>query len=139
VIAMGRIKRLEFSKDVKMQMFRRAGGPGNVCCEGCGMPLRGKLFEYDHTLECWEMENLEHGLRPPLTAADGKLLGKDCCHKPKTAKKAGERAKGVRILEDQARIDRRKTNKKYGKSSRFKRKMDGTVIDRETGEVVSRR
>lgn len=98
------MKRLEFSKDVRLEIFRRAGGPGKICCEGCGLSLMGKPFEYDHQVECWEMEDIEHGYRPPLTADDGKLLGKDCCHTPKTSKKAGERAHGKRIVENAAGV-----------------------------------
>jgi hypothetical protein len=128
---MTRIKRLEFSKDVRLEIFRRAGGPGKIRCEGCDLSLMGKLFEVDHTIECWEMEEVEHGYRPPLTADDGKLLGKDCCHKPKSARKAGERAHGKRLIEKAARVN-------VKPQSRFRKKLNGQVVCRETGEVVGR-
>lgn len=130
--------RLEFDKHVKMEMFRRAGGPENLRCEGCQMLLRGKPFEYDHTLECWEMEDVAHYLRPPLTAEDGKLLGKLCCHQPKTARKSKERAHGVRLVEKSAGIKRgdKRSSFRTNRDSRYKKRMDGKVVDRETGRVI---
>lgn len=119
-------RRLEFSKTVRLEIFKRAGGPGKIKCEGCGLSLMGKLFDVDHTLECWEMEDIEHELRPALTAADGKLLGKDCCHKPKSARKAGERAHGKRIVEKAAGIKPR-SSFATNRNSPWKKKMDGTV------------
>ena len=128
------VNRLEFTDKVKEQMFRRAGGPGNVCCEGCGLPLNGKPFEYDHCIEEWEREDIQYGLRPPLTAEDGKLL---CipCHDAKTGKKAGERAHGKRIVRKAAKAHK---PKRGGFSKRFSHKMNGDVVDRETGEIVRR-
>ncbi len=98
-----RTKRLEFSKPVKIEMFRRAGGPGDLHCEGCGLRLMGKGFEYDHQIEEWERRDIERGLRPPLTAEEGKVL---CipCHDAKSGKKAGERAHGKRIVEKSAKV-----------------------------------
>lgn len=94
---MSRIKRLEFSKPVKIEMFRRAGGPDDLHCEGCNLRLMGKSFEYDHQIEEWERQNIAAGLREPLTAEDGKLL---CipCHDEKSGKKTGERARGKRLI-----------------------------------------
>jgi len=132
---MSRSKRLEFTKPVKLEIFRRAGGPGNPCCEKCKMNVLGKRFEYDHILECWEMEDVEHGYRTPLTAADGRLL---CggCHDGKTARKSGERAYGKRIVEKSARIDRRKG--RNGLSTKFSRRFNGDIVNKETGEIIRR-
>ncbi len=129
------VNRLEFTKKVKREIFLRAGGPGAVRCEGCRQLLGGKPFEYDHILECWEMEDVQHELRPPLTADDGKLLGRDCCHKPKSAKKSGERAHVYRLIDKAAKAS---GPKRGGFSQRYKRRLDGTVVDRETGEIVKR-
>lgn len=101
--------------------------------------MRGKAFQIDHQIEEWELDHIARELRGPLTAADGKLLGQDCCHAPKTAKKAGERAKGKRIAEKLARIDRRSTSSgQRGFSQRYKRKMNGDILDTETGEIIRR-
>ena len=115
--------RLEFSAKVKQEIWRRAGGPGNLRCEGCGLPLNGKPFEYDHTVECWEMR--QEGRSRPLTAEDGKLLGR-CCHRPKTARKAGERAHGKRIVKKSAKAMRRKGRPMPGsRTSAWKAKLGG--------------
>ena len=125
------VDRLEFSKAVKKQMFVRAGGPGNLHCEGCGLKLRAWEFEYDHTIEEWERENIQHGLRPPLTADDGKVLGKKCCHQPKTARKAKERAHVNLVYEKNAKMRKPKGRPIPGsKASGFKKKMNGKVEKR---------
>lgn len=119
---MTRIDRIEFTKAVKLEMFRRAGGPERLCCEGCGLPIGGKPFEYDHVTECWEMRE-----KKALTAEDGKVLGR-CCHEPKTARKAAERAHGNRILEKTARAKPRRCAPIPGsRSTNWKRKLDGTI------------
>lgn len=132
---MSRIKRLEFSKDVRVEIFRRAGGPGDLRCEGCGLSLKNKPFEVDHTIEEWEREDVAHGLRPALTAADGKLLGR-CCHKPKTAQKSAERAHVTAIIEKAAGARRARSPMPFGRGSAKKKRMDGTVVWRDSGEPV---
>ena len=132
---MNRAKRLEFDKKTRLAIFIRAGGPGAVRCEGCGRLLKDKPFEVDHTLECWEIEDIEHGLRAPLTPEDGKLLGKACCHQEKSARKAGERAHCRRIVEKAAQV-KKKSFFPGGRNSRFKKRMDGVVVDRQTGEPI---
>jgi hypothetical protein len=119
---MSRTRRIEFTKAQKLEMFKRAGGPERLCCEGCGIPLRGKRFDYDHSVECWERPD-----RDKLTAEDGKLLGWDCCHKAKTAKKAGERAHSNKVMEGVARARRKGPPIPGSRDSGWKRKMDGTL------------
>jgi hypothetical protein len=130
------VDRLEFTKKVKIEIFKRAGGPENPQCENpqCGISVKNKPFDIDHIIEEWEKEDIQHGLRPPLCANDGQLLCK-ACHAIKSGKKSGERAHGVRIIAKQAKADKKKGG---GFSQRYKRKMDGTVVDRETGEIVKR-
>lgn len=93
---------MEFPKKVRMEIFLRAGGPGNLRCEaeGCGLPIKGSNFELDHTIEEWERREVREGRRPP-TAEDGKLL---CipCHDAKSGKKTGERSHCKRIVEKSA-------------------------------------
>lgn len=74
-------KRREFSRKVKAEIVLRATAGGVVCCEGCGLILGKKPYDIDHTVA----EELVIDKTKPLTAADGKLLGKVCCHIPKTA------------------------------------------------------
>jgi hypothetical protein len=118
-------KRLEFKKSVKIAILRRSGWPEAPVCEGCGLPLRGKRIEVDHTLECWEKPD-----RTELTAEDGRALG-ECCHKPKTARKNGERAHGTRIIENAAGVKKKARPMAGSRASGWKRKMDGTAVRRE--------
>lgn len=131
---MGRIARLEIPKAVKLEVFRRAGGPEAICCEGCSLRLGGKGFDYDHTLAEW-MQNAPRSERV-ITAADVKLLGRDCCHKSKTAKEAGQRAHGVRIFEKLARIDRRGSSSGRWAGSTLRKKLNGDIVDKYTGEII---
>jgi hypothetical protein len=123
------VDRLEIPKRVKLAVFLRAGGPENVTCEGCKLRLGGKPFDYDHTIEEWEQTRPK--AERVITADDVKLLGY-CCHKSKTARKAGERAHGKRIVEKAARVN-------VKPPSRYRKKLNGQVVDRQTGEVIGGR
>jgi hypothetical protein len=124
-------ERLEFSKPVKMQMFRRAGGPEKVLCEGCGLRLKKGDWDYDHTVAEWILDQIAHDLREPLTAEDGKLLGKSCCHKPKTSKENKARSHGKRIQFKAAKADRPKGPPILGsKRSGWKKPMRGDAVRR---------
>ena len=125
---MTRIERLEIPKPVKLAVFKRAGGPSHLRCEGCTLPLRGKRFAYDHTIPEW-MQNLPPAQRV-ITADDVKLLGEECCHKPKTAREAGERAHGKRIIEKAAGARPKGRPIPGSRTSAWKRHMDGSVSRR---------
>lgn len=76
--------RREFSKKVRLEIVKRAMLPsGEVACEGCGLILGGKPYEIDHTIP----EAMVTDRSRKLTAEDGKLLGKGCCHAEKTRKR----------------------------------------------------
>lgn len=117
-------KGLEFKNKVKLEIFKRAGGPDNIRCEGCGLLLRGKPFDYDHDVEIWELpsELREKFRKEGVPAEYGQLLGKACCHKPKTAQKTAERTRCDNLLKKAA-----KTKKKSGGFKGW-RKFDGTVV-----------
>lgn len=74
--------RREFTKPVKAEIVKRAMTPaGQIACEGCGPILGRKPYHIDHTIpDALIVEKRK------LTAEDGKLLGKECCHDPKTQK-----------------------------------------------------
>jgi hypothetical protein len=131
---MPRVARLEIPKAVKLEVFRRAGGPEDISCEGCSLRLGGKAFDYDHSLPEW-MQNAPRSERV-ITANDVKLLGRDCCHKPKTAKEAGQRAHGVRIVEKLARINRRESTSFTRHGSTLRKKLNGDIVDKYTGEII---
>jgi hypothetical protein len=74
-------KRREFTRDVKAQIVLRAtNADGQVVCEGCGIVLGKKPYHIDHTIP----DALTVDKSRKLTAGEGKLLGKKCCHDPKT-------------------------------------------------------
>ena len=73
--------RREFPKPVYMQIVRRAMLPtGEIACENCGLVLGKKPYHVDHTIA----DALFLDKSRKLTADDGKLLGVECCHAPKT-------------------------------------------------------
>lgn len=85
--------RREFSTQVYAQIVRRAmNADGQIVCEGCGLPLGKKPYHVDHTIP----DALYLDKSRKLTAADGKLLGVQCCHAPKTRVDQGDIAKAKR-------------------------------------------
>lgn len=85
--------RREFSTQVYAQIVRRAmNAAGQIVCEGCGLPLGKKPYHVDHTIP----DALYLDKSRKLTAADGKLLGVQCCHAPKTRVDQGDIAKAKR-------------------------------------------
>lgn len=85
--------RREFTRDVYAQIVKRAMQPnGEVACEGCGLILGKKPYHVDHT----KPDGLEIDKSRKLTAADGKLLGVECCHAPKTKQDVAQIAQAKR-------------------------------------------
>lgn len=109
--------RLEFPQKVKAQAFVRAAGK----CEGpnCGARLTLGKHEFDHDLACDlggdnSLENCVVLCTP--------------CHKAKTAKHDMPLiAKGRRIRKREMGIKKRSTFP-CSKDSKFKKRMDGTVV-----------
>ena len=86
--------RREFTRAMRSEMLRRSMRGNRIHCEGCGRDLTGKRVEFDHTIP----EALILDKTRPLTAADGQVLGLDCCH----------RAPGGKTAQDVADIARAK-------------------------------
>lgn len=84
--------RREFPRAVYAQIVHRAMAGGEIACEGCGLVLGKKPYHIDHTIP----DALQVDKTRKLTAADGKLLGVECCHKPKTAIDQGNIAEAKR-------------------------------------------
>lgn len=86
--------RREFTKTVYAQIVKRAMQPnGEIACEGCGLILGKKKFHVDHTIP----DGLQVDKSKKLTADDGKLLGVECCHAPKTKDDVAVIAKAKRV------------------------------------------
>ncbi|MBZ9873122.1 hypothetical protein LB542_19935 [Mesorhizobium sp. BR1-1-9] len=75
--------RREFTRTIYAQIVHRATNAlGQIQCEGCGLVLGKKPYHVDHTIP----DALFLDKSRKLTAEDGRLLGKECCHDPKTRK-----------------------------------------------------
>lgn len=86
--------RREFTPMVYAEIVRRAmDGNGQLWCEGCGGFIKAKRYHVDHTIA----DGLILDKKRKLTAADGKLLGIECCHAPKTAEDVKIIAKAKRV------------------------------------------
>ncbi len=120
--------RVEIPKAVKLEVFRRAGGPECVMCEGCGLVLGGKRFDYDH-IHPEVFQNTPRGQRPAIVAEDVKLLGYECCHKFKSAREHKANSHGKRIVEKAARV-KKKSAFATNRDGPYKRKMSGEVVPR---------
>ena len=118
-------RRREFPRKIKAQIILRATNErGQVVCEGCGLVLGKKRYEIDHRVP----EALRLSDAKPLTAEDGKLLGRDCCHKPKTADDIRKIRKADRVRDrDTGAFPKAKRPIPGSRNSPFKIKMDGTV------------
>lgn len=131
------VDRLEIPKPVKLAVFKRAGGPEDIHCEGCGQRLGAKAFHYDHTMPEW-LQSLPKSERK-ITAADVKLLGEKCCHGPKTAREAGERSKDYAVLEKSARARAKPSRPLPGsRASPWKAKIGGGVEHRSAKKKSTR-
>ena len=76
--------RREFTREQRAEMVHRAMRDNVLRCEGCGLDLTGKRIEFDHVIA----EALILDKRRALTAGDGQLLGRDCCHRGPDGKTA---------------------------------------------------
>lgn len=126
-------KRREFSRKQRAQIVVRATdqNTGRLCCEGCGLVLGMKPYEIDHILE----EELIIDKSKPLTIEDGQLLGKDCCHKPKTAERIRMIRKSDRVLDRHTGASKKPSRMVGSKDSPIKMTFNGPVW-RATGEPV---
>ncbi|KQU54823.1 hypothetical protein ASG72_04225 [Bosea sp. Leaf344] len=88
--------RREFTRAQKAEMLKRAmDGQGQIRCEGCGLNITGKVIEFDHIVA----EALVLDKTVLLTSRDGRVLGRDCCHRVpggKTARDCGDIAEAKR-------------------------------------------
>lgn len=123
--------RMEIPKSVKLKVWQRAGGQTalGVSCEGCGLRLGKKAFQYDHIFPEW-LQTASKEEREAIKPEDVKLLGYECCHKPKTAIEAGERAKDYAVLEKEARVRNPGAPMKGTKRSGWKHKVSGEWVRR---------
>lgn len=81
--------RREFTRAQKVAMLKRAmNGTGRIHCEGCGLNITGKVIEFDHIIP----EALIRDNSAALEIDDGRVLGRDCCHRAPGGKTATDLA-----------------------------------------------
>lgn len=117
-------KRRKMTKARAAKIFLREQGR----CYLCGRKLRVSVDAYE----------IEHPTALSLGGSDDDAdLRVVCikCHKPKTARDAGARAKRDRLV---TKGLRKKSRFPGSKDSRWKKTVSGEVIDRATGEPVGR-
>jgi 5-methylcytosine-specific restriction endonuclease McrA len=104
---------------VRVRQFERDEG---ICQCGCDRPIfPGDKWETDHTTAIINGgENRESNLRT--------LLG--ACHKAKTKQDVAEKAMVYRKRAAHLGLKKSKHPMPGGKQSKFKRRMDGTVVPR---------
>lgn len=110
----------EFPIKVRREAWRRCGGR----CEWpeCGFIMEGKVSHFDH-------------VKPVSMGGDNSL--QNCqilCvyhHAMKTGEEAAPRAKANRLTDREANIKRPRVPMPGSRLSKYKRRMDGTVVRRE--------
>jgi 5-methylcytosine-specific restriction endonuclease McrA len=106
--------RKEFSRKTKLEAWVRAQGR----CECCGIKLDGKRVEYDHIIA--------DGLGGEPVVGNCRVLCSPC-HLEKTRADAPRIAKTNRIRAREAGI-RKKSRFSCSRDSRFKKRIDGSVV-----------
>ncbi len=125
--------RTEFSRKTRRLAWERANG----MCEGavpvsvgpyriplydrCRFPIDYGLFHYDHIVPDW--------MGGDNTLANCAVLC-HLCHAKKTKADVGAIAKVRRIRDRRSKSLTSKRPMPFGRGSKFKRKMDGTVVRR---------
>ena len=106
---------------VRQRIFEREGG----ICHITGQKIApGDAWQLDHRVPLiLGGSHKESNLFPALVEP----------HKRKTATEMKVKSKIARIAKKHMGIKKEKT---FGLSKRFKRRIDGRVVDRETGEIV---
>jgi hypothetical protein len=106
-------------------VFMKASG----VCALCSMKISpGQDWEVEHPTPLW---------------ASGSDAGADLapvhrrCHQPKTRTEASQRAKENRVRWKHIGAYQSRSPMAGGRTSRLKKRLDGTVVDRATGTVIT--
>lgn len=117
-------ERIEFPHAVRKAALKRANG----CCEKCGTPFSdANPPEHDHRTEAWEGgdASLENCI----------VLGKKCCHQPKTASNTRRRKKADRQSREGHWLKKSKKKMDGSRDSKWKRKIGGGSVVREVDDA----
>ena len=111
------MSRREFSKAVMRDAFMRCNG----ACEGCGARLSAGKFHYDHIIP--------DALGGDPVLDNCQVLCKPC-HADKTGKQDIPAIAKTKRIRDRERGIRRPSRFTGARTSRWKKKMDGSVVQR---------
>lgn len=111
------MSRREFPKAVMRDAFLRANG----ACEGCGARLSAGKIEYDHAIP--------DALGGEPTLDNCQVLCRPC-HSAKTGKQDIPAIAKTKRIRDRERGIRRPSRFPGARTSRWKKKMDGSVVQR---------
>lgn len=115
-------KRPHLSDRERMRLFRLH----KRTCHICGFPI-------DALTQQWDIEHViqRFMLGAAADTDDNMKPAHRSCHKGKSKGDAGDRAKAIRRETKQAGGHRSKNPLPGGRNSRWKRKLDGTVVERK--------
>lgn len=115
---MSAYERTEFDAVTKRRRWQHAGGR----CESCGVDLKGLTVNYDHHV-------------PLRDGGDSSFENARClckhCHNAKTFGPDAEKFKVIRKREKRDAGIKKRSKWPTSKQSKYKRKMDGTIVLRE--------
>ena len=121
--------RAEFTSKIRYAAWTRAGGPDDPRCEcGCGQPItKSEPAEYHHIEEAESETDADR--RAYLKSLDNCLCVRRACHKRITRTETMPRiVKSRRQRYGEANISKPRRPMPGSRDSKWKRKVDGTVV-----------
>lgn len=117
--------RKSISTRERVRLFELHDGICHIC--GC---------KIDGTKESWDVEHVVPWALTRDDSDENRRPAHTLCHKSKTKGDVRSIAKAKRVHAKHIGAYSTKNSIPGSKKSKYKRKIDGTVVDRETGEVI---
>lgn len=115
--------RRSISKKERVEIFNERNGK----CHICGQKI--------HPQEKWDIEHIIPLALGGADSGDNLDLAHQSCHKDKTKADVGRLAKAKRQARYHAGKKLSKSPLPCGKSSKWKRKLDGSLVKRDEGKI----
>ncbi len=113
---------------VMERLWKACGGR----CRGCGVNLSDQAWDVDHIIALINWIGEDHGNRE----SNLQVLGLKCCHRPKTREDMRLKHQTSRRIRRHTGIKRPRNPMQGSKGSKLQKRMDGSVVNRETGEII---
>jgi len=119
--------RPRISDKKRRELFLLHGG----ICHLCGLKIDG-------TRQRWEVEHvIPRSMIGRLADTDENMKPAHVdCHKEKTAEDKANLARAVRRQDRHTGVHRPKAPLPFGRNSKLKRRMNGEIVDRRTGQII---